>query len=70
MEELLNTIVELLRAGECVDDARIAKLCRAANVGVADVALHASKKRILPFYLRVREEEPQRWAAWGIDAQL
>ena len=49
MEELLNTIVELLRAGECVDDACIAKLCRAANAGVADVALHVSKKRILPF---------------------
>lgn len=70
MEELLKSIVELLRAGECVDDARIAKLCRAANAGVADVRRHASKKRILPFYLRVREEEPQRWAAWGIDAEL
>ncbi|MGN0073398.1 MAG: elongator complex protein 3 [Coriobacteriales bacterium] len=70
MEELLRSIVELLRAGECVDDARIAKLCRAANAGVRDVRLHVSKKRILPFYLRVREEEPQRWESWGIGPQL
>lgn len=70
MEELLKSIVELLRAGECVDDARLAKLCRAANAGVSDVSRHCSKKRILPFYLRVREEEPQRWASWDIGPQL
>ena len=67
MEELILSISALLQAGEDVDDARIARLCRARNTGVADVSRHISKKRILPFYLRVREEEPERWASWGID---
>lgn len=70
MEELIVSIIALLRAGEDVDDARIARLCRARNTGVAEVSRHISKKRILPFYLRVREEEPERWASWGIDAAL
>lgn len=63
-------ILALMRDGVAVDDAKITSLCRAANAGQADVKRHISKKKLLPFYLRVREQEPDRWAAWDVDAAL
>lgn len=70
MEQIILQIIELLRAGEAVDDAKITSLCRAANAGVADVSRHISKKKLMPFYLRVHENEPGRWESWGLDDAL
>lgn len=70
MEQIILQILELLRAGAVVDDAKITSLCRAANAGVADVSRHISKKKLMPFYLRVHESEPERWLGWDIDSAL
>lgn len=69
LEQVLKQLAELLKNGEQIDDTRITALCRAANSGQADVSKHISKKKLLPFYLKVRNEQPKRWAAWNIDAQ-
>ena len=29
-----------------------------------------AKRRLLPFYQRVKREEPARWAAWNVDSDL
>lgn len=68
LEQVLLQLRDAIKGGDAVDDARITSLCRAANSGVADVSGHISKKKLLPFYLKVREEQPERWRAWDIDA--
>ncbi len=70
MEQVILHICALLREGKPVDDAKITALCRAANAGVCDVSRHISKKKLLPFYLRVRESEQGRFASWDIDSAL
>ena len=70
MEQVILQILALLRDGVVVDDAKITALCRAANAGEVDVKRHISKKKLLPFYLRVREAEHERWESWGVDDGL
>lgn len=69
LEQVLRQLTALIKTGEKIDDARITAQCRMANVGVVDVSQHISKKKLLPFYLKVRSEEYERWMSWGIDAR-
>ena len=66
MEELLLDIIGRLRRGS-IDPAELAGIIRAHNDNVSDVSKHLSKKKILPFYLGVKANDPARWDAWGID---
>lgn len=50
-----------------VGDKRLAALIRAANRGIARNEDHIAKKHLMPFYLRVKSEEPARWEGWGIE---
>ena len=74
MEELLLDIVTHLRElPEGVDPKAAVKLegiVREHNRGILGNARHLSKRRLLPFYLHVKQEDPERWRAWGIDAAL
>ncbi|MDD7369566.1 MAG: histone acetyltransferase, partial [Berryella intestinalis] len=70
MEALLLDILALLKQGEAIDAAKLAALVRARNENVADVSKHLAKKRLFPFYLRVKTEDPARWRSWGIDSDL
>lgn len=70
MEALLLDILTLLKQGEAIDAAKLAALVRARNENVADVSKHLAKKRLFPFYLRVKTEDPARWLGWGIDPDL
>ena len=45
---------------------RLEQIIRAHNKGLPPDARPVAKKRLLPFYLRVKEQEPERWASWGI----
>jgi elongator complex protein 3 len=70
MEELLCEILEILRRGETLDARRLELVINRANARAhAHERLYA-KKKILPFYLRVKSEEPERWKSWGIDDEL
>ncbi len=57
----------------CATDAdalapvEVERLVRAHNRGIKDNARHLAKKRILPFYLHIRETQPERWASWQVD---
>ena len=70
MDELLREIIELLRAGEDVDPTRLAALVRAHNNGVHNVADHLAKKRLYPYYLQLKREDPAAWAALGLNSEL
>ena len=67
MEEILLQIAALLREGRQVDDAVVTKLVHAASRGAAQPP---AKRQLLPFYLRTKQEDPERWASWQIAPDL
>lgn len=67
MEQILLQIAALLRAGRPVDDAVVTKLVHAASRGAAQPP---AKRQLLPFYLRTKQEDPERWASWQITPDL
>ncbi|MEY8460499.1 tRNA uridine(34) 5-carboxymethylaminomethyl modification radical SAM/GNAT enzyme Elp3 [Eggerthellaceae bacterium 24-137] len=68
MEEALLEIIAALDAGEAVDAVWLDKLVRRHNRAAHDGTRQVAKRRLLPFYLHVRSEEPERWASWNVDA--
>ncbi|MDR2715273.1 MAG: tRNA uridine(34) 5-carboxymethylaminomethyl modification radical SAM/GNAT enzyme Elp3 [Coriobacteriaceae bacterium] len=70
MESVLLEILEGLRTGRCVDERQLAKLLHRHNRGLGDGQRHAAKKRLLPYYLKVREADPARWARWDVRPDL
>ena len=70
MEEIITEILRRLRAGETVDDRALVKLIHAAARRSGGDKRAFAKRRLLPFYQRVKAEEPERWAAWGVTPEL
>ncbi len=70
MEDIILDILDALRRGETVDDAALVKLvnARARRTGADKRAF--AKRRLLPYCQRVRREEPERWASWGVTPEL
>ena len=67
MDQILLQIAALLREGRQVDDAVVTKLVHAASRGAAQPP---AKRQLLPFYLRTKQEDPERWASWQITPDL
>jgi elongator complex protein 3 len=70
MEDILLDILERLKNGESVDGKMLENVLRAHNRNRTGNDTHYSKKRLLPFYLKTKEADPERWARWDIDAVL
>ncbi len=66
MEELLLDILAHLRC-KPLGAAELAAIIRAHNDHVSDVSMHLSKKKILPYYLSVKANNPALWKSWKID---
>ena len=61
-------IVAAIKAGDRkLDAAWLDKLVRRHNRASHDAMRRVAKRRLLPFYLRVKESEPDRWESWDID---
>ena len=70
MEDIILNILSELAVGHEVDDRSLVKIINAqARRDAADKRAYA-KRRLLPFYQRVKREEPARWAAWNVDSDL
>ena len=70
MEQIILNILALLRDGRAVDDRVLLKLIHAqAALDKADKRMYA-KRRLLPFYQRVRRDDPQRWSSWDVTPDL
>lgn len=67
MEAIILDIARRLSAGETVGADELARIIRAHNEGIADVSRHASKKKLLPFYLRAGKADADVWRKRGID---
>lgn len=70
MEEIILQILEALRRGETVDDRALVKLVHAAAKRVGGDKRAFAKRRLLPFYQRVKREEPDRWVQWDVTPDL
>lgn len=70
MEQIILDILSELRAGRDVDDRALLKLSHAAaRRHGADKRMFA-KRRLLPFYQQVKQNDPERWASWGVTPDL
>ncbi|MDR1014610.1 MAG: tRNA uridine(34) 5-carboxymethylaminomethyl modification radical SAM/GNAT enzyme Elp3 [Coriobacteriales bacterium] len=69
METLLLDILTELREGEGdrLDDRRLARIIHRHSRGLGGNGRRFSKKRLLPYYLKVKESDPERWAGWNVD---
>lgn len=70
MEDILLDILERLRSDEDVDGKTLENILRAHNRNRTDNSTHYSKKQLLPFYLKMKEADPDHWARWDIDPAL
>ncbi|MDO4289741.1 MAG: tRNA uridine(34) 5-carboxymethylaminomethyl modification radical SAM/GNAT enzyme Elp3 [Eggerthellaceae bacterium] len=73
MEKALLEIIAAVKAsasgeGETPDAAWLDKLVRRRNREMHDAARTVAKKRLLPYYLRVKANDPKHWESWGVDA--
>lgn len=67
MESILLEIIARLKAGETPSDDDVERIIRAHNKQLAPGTKNYAKKRLLPYFLRVKESDPQRFAAWQLD---
>ena len=70
MEQIILEILEALRRGETVDDKALVKLIHAEARREGADKRDLAKRRLLPFYQRIKRDEPERWAAWGVTPEL
>lgn len=70
MEDIIVNILAMLRRGEAVDDDALVKLVHAQAKRTGGDKRAFAKRRLLPFYQRVKLEEPERWEAWGVTPEL
>ena len=69
METVLLEILDALRKTDCLDDKGLAKIIHRHNKNRADNKEHFSKKKLLPYYLKVKESDCARWARWNVDQE-
>ncbi len=63
---ILDILAHVRKAGRALSANELENIVRTHNQGIRDNKEHISKRRALPYFLRVRESDPARWAAWGI----
>jgi len=70
METILQEIFNELRKGKHLDDKLLAKMLHRHNKNLSDNRQHFVKKKLLPFYLKVKEADPARWESWNVTPGL
>ncbi|MCH4184195.1 MAG: tRNA uridine(34) 5-carboxymethylaminomethyl modification radical SAM/GNAT enzyme Elp3 [Eggerthellaceae bacterium] len=70
MDDILIEILHALRAGVEVDTDFLETLMRKHNRNLSDNKQHYAKKQVIPYYLNVKENDPDHWKSWHIDPQL
>ena len=70
MEQIILDILAALRCGEKVDNDALVRLVHAQAKRSGGDKRAFAKRRLLPFYQRVKREEPERWASWRVTPEL
>ena len=68
MEDALKEIIAAIKAGgQTLDAAWLERLVRRHNRLAHDAERTVAKRRLLPYYLEIRANDPERWASWEVD---
>lgn len=70
MESIIAEILDRLRSGETLDAKGLLRILNDHNRELQSNARHYSKKKLLPFYLRTKERDPEAWARWNVTPEL
>lgn len=70
MYEVLIDILDAIRAQGELDALALGQILNRHNKRAATRERAYSKKRMLPYYLKLKEEDPAAWAALAIDEEL
>lgn len=63
-------IINELRSKDYLDDKALAKIIHTHNRNLGHNDRHYSKKKLLPYYLKIKESNPDQWEYWDIDEVL
>lgn len=66
---VLDILAQISQLGRALTANELEAIMRAHNQGIAANEEHYSKRRVMPYVLHVREQEPERWASWNITPQ-
>ena len=70
MEAAILEILAAIKAGKRpLDAAWLDKLVRRHNRASHDATRRVAKRRLLPYYLGVRANDPERWKSWEVDEE-
>lgn len=71
MEQIILDIAAALRraatTGETFDTTQLVRLLHAYNKPLGQSEQFYTKKKLLPYYLKTKAEDPARWQKWNID---
>ncbi len=68
MEDAILEILAAIKASDRTLDAEwLERLVRRHNRRSHDANRTVAKRRLLPFYLNVRQNDPERWSTWEVD---
>ena len=63
-------ILANLREAGSLNDKQLAQIIRKHNRNLTENSRHYAKKRLLPYYLKVKEDSPELWGSWNISTEL
>ena len=67
MERIILDIAAALKNGQDFGHLQLNKLLHAYNKPLGQSNQFYTKKKLLPYYLKTKAEDPARWESWGID---
>ena len=70
MYEVLVDILDAMRAQGQLDALELGQILNRHNKQAGTRERKYSKKRLLPYYLKLKEEDPVAWAQLGVDEEL
>lgn len=70
MDEIIIEILDRLRASKALDEERLAAIFRRHNKALERGRRQYSKKRLLPYYLKIKANDRELWSSWDIDEEL
>ena len=70
MEEVIRDIVELLKEQETLSSEELGKVFRRHNKKLKKGEKHFSKRLLLDFFLKERQEESGIYESWNLDSEL
>lgn len=70
MESIILQILEQLREGRVVDDRELMRIMHRALLRDPGRTEPYAKRKLVPYYQRVKASEPERWQSWGVTPEL